>query len=187
MYYVLTAKNIVLFITSKYQKTIEREIKCLMTLGRLWVPEKNKVICHSEIKRDVHCQIMWKMEVGVEDLCYISFKLHLCYRCFIQRDSWDGNRSIQVVTGLSIAAGVFVFLLLRREQRKNTWVQKAEWLFLKIVSVFMRLSENLRLLIIWMLLPQETYICSQQRAPVWNHTAAGTGWTPALERQEEVF
>lgn len=86
-----------------------------------------------------------------------------------------------------VSLQVFCIPLIQKRITKNTWVQKAEWLFLKIVSVFMRLSEDLRLLIIWMLLPQEMYTCSQQRAPVWNHTAAGTGWTLALERQEEAL
>lgn len=127
---------------------------------------------------------MWKNESRRVELCFISFKLHPSDRCFIQRDSWDGNRSIRVVKGLSVTAGVF-YSSYSEENKGGKKCMNVEWLLPRTVSVFMRLSENLRLLIIWMLLPQETYICWQQRAPAWNHTAAGTGWTPALERQEE--
>lgn len=118
------------------------------------------------------------------ELCFISFKLHPSDRCFIQRDSRDGNRSIRVVKGLSVTAGVF-YSSYSDENKGGKKCMNVEWLLPRTVSVFMRLSENLRLLIIWMQLPQEMYICWQQRAPAWNHTAAGTGWTPALERQEE--
>ena len=118
------------------------------------------------------------------ELCFISFKLQQSDRCFIQRDSWDGNRSIRVVKGPSVTAGVF-YSSYSDENKGEKKCTNVEWLLPRTVSVFMRLSENLRLLIIWMQLPQETYICWQQRAPAWNHTAAGTGWTPALERQEE--
>lgn len=67
--------------------------------------------------------------------------------------------SILVVTGLSIAAGVLYSPY--SEKNKEERLQNVDPLFLKVVSEFMRLSENLRLLIFWLLLPQETYICSQ--------------------------